>query len=232
MMVQDEQENAQQEEFSRAIVDGHTQQETEPRAAPRDCKAGGTGEVGSGSGSVYFIRSPDRAFVKIGFTRLSVMVRCKQIGSLQPGLSILGYMPGTRDTEAWLHHKFADLRTKGEWFAFTPLVQSFLQNLGLIPVPDLKAFVRPRSVKKVAPIEKPTRNPAAVALGKLAASRRTKEQLAESGRQGGLAKAANRANGTKRIIDEDEADYQSARASIRAGGKDISLEALKKKYGY
>jgi hypothetical protein len=37
----------------------------------------------------------------------------------------------------------------------------------------------------------------------------------------------------KRIMDEDEADYQAALASIRASrGKSISLEALKKKYGY
>jgi hypothetical protein len=35
------------------------------------------------------------------------------------------------------------------------------------------------------------KNPAAVALGKLAASRRTREELAEAGRQGGLAKAKN-----------------------------------------
>jgi hypothetical protein len=47
------------------------------------------------------------------------------------------------------------------------------------------------------------KNPAAVALGKLAASRRTKEQLAESGRQGGLAKAANRANGTAAALVPD-----------------------------
>jgi hypothetical protein len=36
----------------------------------------------------------------------------------------------------------------------------------------------------------------------------------------------------KRILDEDEADYQYSMASIRSGGKDISLAALKKKYGY
>jgi hypothetical protein len=39
------------------------------------------------------------------------------------------------------------------------------------------------------------KNRAAVALGKLAASGRTKEELAEAGRRGGLKKAANRANG-------------------------------------
>jgi hypothetical protein len=35
------------------------------------------------------------------------------------------------------------------------------------------------------------KNPAAVALGKLAASKRTKEELAEAGRRGGLRKAEN-----------------------------------------
>jgi hypothetical protein len=39
------------------------------------------------------------------------------------------------------------------------------------------------------------KNPAAVALGKLAASKRTPEDLAEAGRRGGLNKAANRRNG-------------------------------------
>jgi hypothetical protein len=45
---------------------------------------------------------------------------------------------------------------------------------------------------------KRTKNPAAVALGKLGASKRTKKELAEAGRRGGLAKAARR-NGTKTL---------------------------------
>jgi len=40
------------------------------------------------------------------------------------------------------------------------------------------------------------------------------------------------AQNPKRIRDEDEADYQAALASIRKGGKTISLEALLKKHGY
>jgi hypothetical protein len=40
------------------------------------------------------------------------------------------------------------------------------------------------------------------------------------------------ARNPKRILDEDEADYQAALASIRKGGKTISLEALLKKHGY
>ena len=39
------------------------------------------------------------------------------------------------------------------------------------------------------------------------------------------------ARNPKRIMDEDEADYQAAVASIRKGGRTISLEALLKKHG-
>jgi hypothetical protein len=52
------------------------------------------------------------------------------------------------------------------------------------------------------------KNPAAVALGKLAASKRTKEELAEAGRLGGLSKAARRAvrNGSKKLMHPDAGD--------------------------
>jgi hypothetical protein len=47
------------------------------------------------------------------------------------------------------------------------------------------------------------KNPAAVALGRLAASKRTPEELREAGRRGGQAKAANRANGTAAALEPD-----------------------------
>lgn len=41
------------------------------------------------------------------------------------------------------------------------------------------------------------KNPAAVALGKLAASKRSTEELAAAGRRGGLRKAENHKNGSR-----------------------------------
>jgi hypothetical protein len=189
MMVQDEQENAQQEEFCRAIIDGDAQQEAEPGAPPRDCEAGSTGEVGSGSGWVYFIRSPDGTFMKIGFTRLAVLVRFAQIGNGLPGLQLVGYLPGSRDTEFWIHAKFRELQANGEWFRCETSLLAFMDAIGLI-VPTVQAKRRPVMRKKVKPVT------------------------------------------IKQIVDDDEADYQHSMAAIREGGKDISLAALKRRYGY
>jgi hypothetical protein len=57
------------------------------------------------------------------------------------------------------------------------------------------------------------KNPAAVALGKLAASRRTREELAEAGRQGGLAKAKNRRSSSK--LFRDGADQRNHERNVR-----------------
>jgi hypothetical protein len=196
MMVQDEQEN-QTEERSGAIIDGDAKQEAEPGAAKRDSPASRQKALG---GSVYFIRSADGAFMKIGFTRLDVAVRFRQICSGLPGLHLVGYLPGTRHTEVWIHGKFHLLQENGEWFRCEPDLLAFMAAIGLI-VPEL-VVVRPgRPITRNRLCS--SKNSAAVALGKLAASRRTREQLAEAGRQGGLAKAANRANGTAAALETE-----------------------------
>ncbi len=142
-MVQDEQVTCEgQEKFGGPVVDSDAQQETESGAAPGDCAASSSDAVGSGC--VYFIRSPDGAFMKIGFTAGPVMVRFDQIGQMIPGMTLLGYLPGNRATERWLHSVFLPDREQGEWFRFTEKVQAFVDQLGLLR-PDV---IVPRVVLK------------------------------------------------------------------------------------
>jgi hypothetical protein len=138
MMVQDEQENAQQEESRSAIVDCDTQQEVEPGAAPRDREAGSAGQVGSNASSVvYFIRSPDGAFVKIGFTSRCVRHRVSQIACKLPGIQLLGYVAGDRERERMFHTALAPARERGEWFRHTPFVAQFIGRLKLLQLPTV-----------------------------------------------------------------------------------------------
>ena len=154
-------------------------------------------------GSVYFIQSPDGEFVKIGYTAGPVMVRFKQIGSLQPGLKVLGYIPGTRQTEAWLHEKFVALRSTGEWFAQTPGLQKFIAQLGL-----LEGRVIHPSRRRCHPLQPGDRNPdrllTASDIGRRGGAARAKVLSAETrkeiARLGGLASGAKRkqnGNGSK-----------------------------------
>jgi hypothetical protein len=58
------------------------------------------------------------------------------------------------------------------------------------------------------------KNPAAVALGRLAASKRTAEELREAGRRGGQAKAANRLNGMIAAALEPDTEVAESPTSI------------------
>ena len=194
-MVQDEQET-NQEEFSRAVIDGDAEQEVEPGAAPRDCATGSSDALGSGAGCVYFIRSPDGAFVKIGFTARSVLSRVTQIGQLLPGMKLLGYIPGTRGTERWLHGRFTHDHERGEWFRCSDALMSFIAQLGLMVVdPVIQKARNPHPLKG-------KKNAAAVALGKLAASKRSREDFAEAGRRG-MASRWGKRNGTAAALETE-----------------------------
>ena len=94
-------------------IECDAKQEIERVPTQSDSKEGGQETMG---GSVYFVRSPDGTFVKIGFTTLSVAIRFDQIANGLPGLRLLGYLPGTRHTETWLHSKFGAFQESGEWF--------------------------------------------------------------------------------------------------------------------
>lgn len=128
-----------------------SQQETIEGPPERDSKSGSGCNVGQKEGGcVYFIRSPDGAFVKIGYTKESVLSRFHQIGHGLPGLHLLGYLPGTRETETWLHVKFRALQENGEWFRLTPEITSFVASIGLIAARPAKQ--RRKMRKRIHPI--------------------------------------------------------------------------------
>ena len=85
-------------------------------------------------GFVYFIETQDGQYVKIGYSA-RVFSRLSQLGTLRPanfGFRLLGCMPGSHQTEAWLHDKFADLRQDGEWFRRAPALDAFIVAVGLV----------------------------------------------------------------------------------------------------
>ena len=92
-----------------------------------NCKESGAGKVGY----VYFIATHDSAFVKIGFS-VNIHRRFDHFEILWPALRLIGYMPGSRQTESWLHEKFSPFRENGEWFRYCEEVRQFVAVLGLI----------------------------------------------------------------------------------------------------
>lgn len=78
-------------------------------------------------GVIYFIKSG--ALVKIGFTT-ALEQRMEKLRSGNPHeMKLLGSMPGTDDTEFFLHQMFAAYRATGEWFRIDGNLDSFLAAL-------------------------------------------------------------------------------------------------------
>jgi DNA-binding CsgD family transcriptional regulator len=102
--------------------------------APRAMPALQTDQVGQArSGYIYFIETEDRQFVKIGYSA-NPYRRQQTLGTLRPGnfaLRLLGCIPGTVQTEQWLHSKFSADRDNGEWFRASPSLIQFIDSLGL-----------------------------------------------------------------------------------------------------
>jgi hypothetical protein len=75
---------------------------------------------------VYFVQCGDGGPVKIGVTR----DLDKRLGGLQTShherLRLLHVEPGGRLEERQFHARFADLRTRGEWFLFDGALVAFL----------------------------------------------------------------------------------------------------------
>lgn len=105
---------------------------------------------------IYFIKTKDHPYVKIGFTNDSDAERRR--ASLQTAcpfeLEILNFYKGSEDLEKELHQKFGDSRLHGEWFFWSEEIQAWLQSdNGMSPVwyPDkplkmseIKNYVRER----------------------------------------------------------------------------------------
>ena len=76
---------------------------------------------------VYFIECGD--FIKIGFT-VSVEGRVRTLATAIPfPLTILATINGSRDTESYLHSRFAEARHKGEWFRKTPELLDYIEHI-------------------------------------------------------------------------------------------------------
>lgn len=77
--------------------------------------------------SVYFIGAGDR--IKIGFSYRPT----ERLKDLQTShhmtLELLATMPGSYQTEARLHKKFAHLKQKGEWFVARPELIEYIDQI-------------------------------------------------------------------------------------------------------
>ncbi len=70
-------------------------------------------------GCIYYILSGETGRIKIGFTKGDPSKRLRSLKTGSPTkLGIIAIHPGTLETEAALHRKFAAARVIGEWFDF------------------------------------------------------------------------------------------------------------------
>lgn len=98
--------------------------------------------------TVYFAQArTDPSTVKIGFT--SDMAKRKQNMSVSSpgGIAILATVTGGKETEDYLHTKFADDRVSGEWFQFSEPIREFIRDVqngkvGMIPFKDSAIYNR------------------------------------------------------------------------------------------
>ena len=132
--------------------------QTAQMGSPEPMESGSTGQI-------YFIETEDRKYIKIGYS-VDPIKRMSRLGTLRPGgfaLRIIGWMPGSPETERWLHHKFRDHRDNGEWFRNSPALRAFIEVIGLVQ-PEAErstmkkhagamAMVRAR-LKKLSPEER------------------------------------------------------------------------------
>ncbi len=141
--------------------------------------------MGRQEGFVYFIETEDGRFVKIGDS-MRPNLRVGQLGtsSIQR-LRLIGWMPGSLQTERWLHAKFSSDRDKGEWFRDSEPLRQFIGALGLIrPVAESVVLEDVELMAK-------KKNAAAVSLGSLGGKARKKklspEERSAIARKGGMA---------------------------------------------
>lgn len=73
--------------------------------------------------SIYVIRF--QSTYKIGFSGDLVRRVGSFLSLLPPGVKFVGHMPGDRDVERHLHHRFAGSTSRGEWFNETPEMLAF-----------------------------------------------------------------------------------------------------------
>src|SRR5215510_2558667 len=140
-------QDGKEKERSGAGAGGDAQQETDTGAAE-----GYSAESGKSSmGYVYFIETEDQQFIKIGFSRRP-HIRMSEIATLRPtsfALRLVGFVPGNRYVESWLHMIFAEERDNGEWFRNTSRLRMLMDSLELIAPVEFKPVQSRRRPKKV-----------------------------------------------------------------------------------
>lgn len=97
--------------------------------------------------TVYFAQArTDQTSVKIGFTS-DLPARTKNLSVSTPGgVAILATLPGNKETEEYLHDKFADHRLGGEWFRCSDEIRDFMRDIangkqGLVLFPDTVTYM-------------------------------------------------------------------------------------------
>jgi hypothetical protein len=96
---------------------------------------------------VYFALSPSAKEVKIGVSS-NPPGRIKEMQVARPDIELLADIPGSKKTEAHLHHRFSQFRIAGEWFRFGDPIQNFLEDelpifvKEALPVVESRQYVR------------------------------------------------------------------------------------------
>jgi len=116
-------------------------------------------------GTVYILETEDHRYIKVGYT-LRMSMRFAQhkafaTKTMATGLRLIGFFPGTTQTEARIHSYLAECRYRTEWYYREPAL-SKLVRLFDDPIPEKRIDM----------------NPAAVALGRLGGKKKVPKGLA------------------------------------------------------
>lgn len=82
------------------------------------------------SGCVYFLRTVDGRFVKIGYTT-NLRVRITALTGSPIDVELIGWIPGSRRLEAELHRQFIVHHEVREWFRWCDEIEAFLKSCSL-----------------------------------------------------------------------------------------------------
>jgi DNA-binding XRE family transcriptional regulator len=88
--------------------------------------------------AVYFMRESGAGHIKIGFTN-HIHRRLDQVKVYSAHeITLLGAEPGDEAHEARLHQRFAADRVRGEWFAASPALLAYIEQLPPVAKPKRK----------------------------------------------------------------------------------------------
>jgi hypothetical protein len=80
-------------------------------------------------GWIYLIACEHPLSVKIGFTTKHPRARLKQLQTGNPNkLKLIGWFPGSLQTERDIHDSMAEFRLHGEWFKLVPEANAALEG--------------------------------------------------------------------------------------------------------